>query len=143
MTVHKAWIERQTKTPEARRLYEEERLIAWATEAICEAMNRSGISKAELAASQGTSRAYVTQLLAGSKNMTLRTLARIAFACGKRVKKPRLEGLREGKYINHPIRVVLPVKRRPITIKQENGSSAVVGPQRADTDFSTAVAYAA
>ena len=100
MTVHKAWIERQTKTPEARRLYEEERLIAWATEAICEAMNRSGISKAELAASQGTSRAYVTQLLAGSKNMTLRTLARIAFACGKRVKKPRLEGLREGKYIN-------------------------------------------
>ena len=78
------WIERQTASPESRRLYEEERLILWATEAVAEAMANQGLTRAELAEALGTSRPNVTQLLSGSRNMTLRTLAALAHACGAR-----------------------------------------------------------
>jgi len=82
---NEAWIERQTRTPEARRRYEEERLILWTTEAICEAMEERGLNRAAIAGKLGTSRANVTQLLSGSRNMTLRSLAGLAYACGMRV----------------------------------------------------------
>lgn len=78
------WIERQTRTPEARRRYEEERLILWTTEAICEAMEKRGLNRAAIAGNLGTSRANVTQLLSGSRNMTLRSLAALAHACDMR-----------------------------------------------------------
>ena len=81
---NEAWIERQTRTPEARRRYEEERLILWTTEAICEAMEERGLNRAAIAGKLGTSRANVTQLLSGSRNMTLRSLAALAHACGMR-----------------------------------------------------------
>ncbi len=81
---NETWVERQTAAPEARRLYEEERLILWATEAIVELMEKQGRTRAEVATSLGTSRPNVTQLLSGSRNMTLRTLAALAHACGMR-----------------------------------------------------------
>ena len=81
---NEAWIERQTRTPEARRRYEEERLILWTTEAICEAMEDRGLTRADIARDLGTSRANVTQLLSGSRNMTLRSLGALAQACGMR-----------------------------------------------------------
>ncbi|MYA33648.1 MAG: helix-turn-helix transcriptional regulator [Gemmatimonadales bacterium] len=79
------WVGRQTATPQARRLYEEERLILWATEAIAETMEKQGRTRAAVADALGTSRPNVTQLLGGSRNMTLRTLAALAHACGMRV----------------------------------------------------------
>jgi len=84
-TINQEWIERQTASPESRRLYEEERLILWATEAVAEAMAKQGLTRAQLAVVLGTSRPNVTQLLSGSRNMTLRTLAALAHACGMRV----------------------------------------------------------
>ena len=81
---NEAWIERQTRTPEARKRYEEERLILWTTEAICEAMEEQGLTRAQLAEQLGTSRSNITQLLSGSRNMTLRSLASLAYACGLR-----------------------------------------------------------
>ena len=81
----RGWIERQTASPESRRMYEEERLILWATEAVAEAMANQGLTRAQLAKALGTSRPDVTQLLSGSRNMTLRTLAALAHACGMRV----------------------------------------------------------
>lgn len=95
-TMNQAWIERQTASPESRRLYEEERLILWATEAVAEAMARSGFTRAQLAEALGTSRPNVTQLLSGSRNMTLRTLAAVAHACGARA-DIRLEPLTDWK----------------------------------------------
>lgn len=83
-TINQAWIERQTSSTESRQLYEEERLILWATEAVAEAMARRGLTRAQLAEALGTSRPNVTQLLSGSRNMTLRTLAALAHACGAR-----------------------------------------------------------
>ncbi len=82
---NRGWIEQQTASPESRRLYEEERLILWATEAVAEAMANQGLTRAQLAEALGTSRPNVTQLLSGSRNMTLRTLAALAHACGMRV----------------------------------------------------------
>ncbi len=81
---NRGWIERQTASPESRRLYEEERLILWATEAVAKAMANQGLTRAQLAGALGTSRPNVTQLLSGSRNMTLRTLAALAHACGAR-----------------------------------------------------------
>ena len=68
------------ESPERSRVFLEEGLILDATEAICEALEENGISRANLADRLGTSNAYVTQLLNGSRNMTLRTFASIAFA---------------------------------------------------------------
>lgn len=78
------WIERQTRSPEARRLYEQERLVLWVSEALAQAMVESGLSKADLAERLGTSRAHITQVLSGSRNMTLRTVADLAWACDQR-----------------------------------------------------------
>lgn len=58
----------------------EEQAIITFTEDMCLAMERVGISKAELARRLGTSQAYVTKILRGNANFTLRTMARIALA---------------------------------------------------------------
>ena len=68
------------ESPENSRAFLEEGLILDATEAICEALEKHRVSKATLAGRLGTSKAHVTQLLNGSRNMTLRTFAAIAFA---------------------------------------------------------------
>lgn len=65
-------------------LLAEEEFIVAVTEAIAAEMHRQGKTKADLAMHLGKSKAYVTQLLCGSRNMTLRTLADIAFALGRR-----------------------------------------------------------
>ena len=72
-----AWL---NESPERSRVFLEEGLILDATEAVCEALEKHDISRANLADRLGTSKAYVTQLLNGSRNMTLRTFAGIAFA---------------------------------------------------------------
>ncbi len=71
------WLE---ESPENRRAFQEESLILEATEAILEAMEIRGVTKVALAEHLGSSKAHVSQLLSGSRNMTLRTFARIAFS---------------------------------------------------------------
>lgn len=75
----KEWI---AESPENERQFAEEGLILEVAEAIFQAMETKNMSKSDLAASLGKSKAYVSQLLSGSRNMTLRTLADIAFALG-------------------------------------------------------------
>lgn len=89
------WNERRDHTPEARRLYEQERLVLWVSEALAQAMAESGLSKADLAEKLGTSRAHITQVLSGSRNMTLRTVADLAWACNRtaEVQMGPLEGM--------------------------------------------------
>jgi transcriptional regulator with XRE-family HTH domain len=67
------------------RLFQEELLITEATELIYELLQRSGTSKSELADRVGKTRGFVTQLLNGTRNMTLRTLADLAFALDRRI----------------------------------------------------------
>ena len=63
------------KTPENRRLYQQEKLLVEATELLAEVMERKNMTRAELARTIGKSKAFVTQVLRGNQNMTLRTLA--------------------------------------------------------------------
>lgn len=62
------------------RLVAVENFILDVTEQIWEQMEKREITKASLAEKLGKSKPYVSQLLSGSRNMTLRTLAEIAFA---------------------------------------------------------------
>jgi transcriptional regulator with XRE-family HTH domain len=71
-------------------LVAQEEFILAATELIFELMEKTGVTKAELARRVGRTRGYLTQLLDGNRNMTLRTLAELANALGYR---PRLDAL--------------------------------------------------
>ena len=77
--------DRELQDKEMARLFAQEQLIEEATELIAEVMHERGITKSELASRVGTSRGHITQLLAGSRNMTLRTLADLMHAMGSRV----------------------------------------------------------
>lgn len=57
-------------------------LIMDVTEAICDILEREGISRQELANRIGRSKGFVSQVLNGSRNMTLNTLSEIAQALG-------------------------------------------------------------
>jgi transcriptional regulator with XRE-family HTH domain len=72
--------------PEFRRLFTIEALAAEAAEAIARLMAEQNMSKADLARRLNKSRAWVTQLLSGKANMTVRTLAEVAFVLDGEVK---------------------------------------------------------
>lgn len=71
---------------ERQRLFAEEGLILEATEEVWAALERTGKSRADVARLLGTSKANITQLLNGGRNLTLRTLADIAFVLGHTVR---------------------------------------------------------
>lgn len=60
--------------------YQAERLSILLTEEIVRLMESEGVSRSELAARMGVSKALISRLLGGAPNMTLRTLASIAVA---------------------------------------------------------------
>ncbi len=66
-------------------LLEQERLILAASELISQLMEEQGVNKATLAQRIGKSRAFVTQALSGSRNLTLRTFAELAGALDHRI----------------------------------------------------------
>jgi transcriptional regulator with XRE-family HTH domain len=72
--------------PEFRRLLTIEALVAEASEMIARLMAEQNVSKADLARRLNKSRAWVTQLLSGKANMTVRTLADVAYALDTEVK---------------------------------------------------------
>jgi transcriptional regulator with XRE-family HTH domain len=71
--------------PRRRRIYEREALAFEASELISRLMEEQQVSKTYLARLVGTSKSHVTQLLSGSRNMTVHTLADLAFALGHKV----------------------------------------------------------
>ena len=71
--------------PKRRRVYERESLAFEAAELISGLMEQREVSKTELAERIGASKSHVTQLLSGSRNMTMHTLADLAFALGHKV----------------------------------------------------------
>jgi DNA-binding Xre family transcriptional regulator len=74
------WLETWLGKEENRKLHAEESFILDVTEKILEALEKQEINQNELASRLGTSKAFVSQLLNGGRNMTLRTLADICFA---------------------------------------------------------------
>jgi len=72
----------EQSSPENRRLLKQEELILDVTEALSAAIEESGLTKSELAKRLGKTKGYVSQLLAGGRNLTLRTVADIGDAIG-------------------------------------------------------------
>ncbi len=79
------WTDEYQKVVEnthGRKLSRQEQLLFDATELVSRAMEDEGVSRSELARRIGKSKAYVTQVLRGQNNMTLRTLSDLADALG-------------------------------------------------------------
>ena len=78
----------ESSSPDNRRLLREEELIVGVAEAIWREMEKQDVSRAALAKLMDATPGYITQILSGQRNLTLRTLADIADALdsGVRVK---------------------------------------------------------
>lgn len=76
-----SWVQ---ESEENARLVAQELLITEVTEAIWKVMEEASITKSELARRMKATKGHVSQVLSGSRNMTLRTLADICFALGNR-----------------------------------------------------------
>ncbi len=79
----KDWISAE---PGRERLFAQEQLIVAVAEHIWEKMEESEATKSDIAKALGKSKAFITQLLNGTRNMTLRSLSDIAFALDAQVK---------------------------------------------------------
>jgi len=64
---------------ELARLTRQEELILDVTELVLEKIEQKGLNKSKLAEMLGTNKSHITQLLRGSRNMTLRTVSDIFF----------------------------------------------------------------
>ncbi|MDO9533482.1 MAG: helix-turn-helix transcriptional regulator [Deltaproteobacteria bacterium] len=81
------------KDEEFRRLFAQEDLILEVTETLCELLEKEKISRKELADRLGKTKGFVSQLLNGGRNLTLRTVADILHVLGYRgALKPFKEG---------------------------------------------------
>lgn len=76
---------RSTSQPRSERLVAQEALIADAQELLVGLLDHDIVSRTDLAGRLGKSKGFVTQLLSGERNFTLRTLADCAHALGYRV----------------------------------------------------------
>jgi len=74
--------EKAMEDPVLRKELAREGMIVEATEAIAKAMERSGVSRAELARRLGRHRSFVTRLLSGSRNLTVATVGEALGALG-------------------------------------------------------------
>lgn len=70
------------KDPEARRIFEEEAVLASFSAAIETAMKKAGVTQKELAAKAGKTPQAVCRALRGSQNLTVGTMLDLAFALG-------------------------------------------------------------
>ena len=86
---------------EFRRLFAQEDLILEVTETICELLENEKISRKELADRLGKSKGFISQLLNGGRNLTLRTVADILHVLGYRgaLKPYKEEGKRQERNI--------------------------------------------
>jgi transcriptional regulator with XRE-family HTH domain len=80
--------------PEFRKLLAQEELILEVTETLCELLEHENISRKGLADRLGKTKGFISQLLNGGRNLTLRTVADILHVLGYRAS---LTPVKEGK----------------------------------------------
>ncbi|MCL4840545.1 MAG: helix-turn-helix transcriptional regulator [Bryobacteraceae bacterium] len=78
----KTQLDEMMKDPEFRRQFAVEGAVLQSAELIATLMEEQGLTKADLARRLGKSRSWVTQLLGGGRNVTVRTLAEVLYALG-------------------------------------------------------------
>ncbi len=71
----KTLVEQYVENPVHMRLFQQERAIYEATELLEDVMRETGVTRTELAKRLGKSKGWVTQLLDGEANKTIRTIA--------------------------------------------------------------------
>jgi transcriptional regulator with XRE-family HTH domain len=81
----KTLLEKYLEDPEFARLMAQEDLIMEVTETLCELLEQEKISRKELADRLGKTRGFISQLLNGGRNLTLRTVADILHVLGYKV----------------------------------------------------------
>lgn len=80
---HFNWLSEHLHDAEEQRLYAQEIAVLVGTQAVVDAMEAAHLSRAELAKRIGKSKGFVSQVLSGSRNMTLRTLGDLLWACDR------------------------------------------------------------
>lgn len=75
------WLDQQLPDPQDQRDYARDRCIVVVTEAIGEAIERSGLTRTQIASKLGVTKGYVSQVLSGPQNITLKTLGDLMWAC--------------------------------------------------------------
>jgi len=80
-----ALIDKLTYDSEEMKFYLQEKLILEMTEIIAQLMQKKNVKKVELAERLGRSKGYITQLLNGRANMTLKTVADVLWALDYRM----------------------------------------------------------
>lgn len=78
----KSFLERFVESPPNMRRFQQERAILQATGEICLALESQGLTRADLAERLGKTAGWVTQLLDGKKNKTVRTIADVLAVLG-------------------------------------------------------------
>jgi len=82
MAIHESILAK--RGAEFKRLVDQEKLILGVTEELATALDERGVSRAELARRLGRTPGFVTQVLGGGRNLTLRTIADFARALDMR-----------------------------------------------------------
>ena len=90
----KTLMDKYLEDPEFARLMAQGDLIMEVTETLCELLENEKISRKELADRLGKSKGFISQLLNGGRNLTLRTVADILHVLGYRAS---LTPFKEGK----------------------------------------------
>src|SRR4030043_1665081 len=80
----KTLLEKYLEDPEFARLMAQGDLIMEVTETLCELLEKEKVSRKELADRLGKSKGFISQLLNGGRNLTLRTVADILHVLGYR-----------------------------------------------------------
>ena len=83
------WLARLVPAEMSLRAYAEDRAVAELTGGVIEAIERAGLTRAEIARLLGTTKSYISQVLNGSTNMTLKTLGALLWAAGREVAELR------------------------------------------------------
>ena len=81
----KTLLDEYLEDPEFAKLMAQADLIMEVTETLCELLERERISRKELADRLGKSKGFISQLLNGGRNLTLRTVADILHVLGYKV----------------------------------------------------------
>lgn len=82
MSILEQWLQ---ESPQSARLFAEEKLILEATNALWASMKAKELTQTDIAQLLEVSKPHVSKVLSGHHNMTLRTLASLAYAMGKKV----------------------------------------------------------
>jgi transcriptional regulator with XRE-family HTH domain len=107
MNVTNPWLMKRDSAPDLEIL--EEAALAMAQATIQNALTRSGLSRAEFARRLNRPRSFVSRMLSGDHNLTLRTMAHALLVCGYEVR-----------FGSEPLKWHWPqVERTPVVIDRE------------------------